>query len=79
MILNDAEIEAKMQELINSTWPPTKRERVLRTGVGLDTLNSFFAEMTAMKAQMIVDRDEIKALYDAEIAISQSMIPVEEV
>ena len=63
MILNDAEIEAQMQQRINESWPPTAREKVLRTGFGKAELDTFFSAMSVLKLQMIADRDaEIAAL-----------------
>lgn len=79
MILDDAQIEAQMQELINATWPPNRREKAMRTGLLLTELNTFFAEMSAVKAQKIADRDNVKAIQEAEIAMNQSTILVQEI
>lgn len=69
MILNDAEIEAEMQALINATWPPADREKALRLGgILLDNLNAFFVEMGALKLQVIADRDAAQAALAAELA-----------
>ena len=73
MILDDAQIEAKMQDHINSVWPPSQREKAMRLGgTLLADLTTFFEGMTTMKAQMIADRDAAKAVYDAEIAVAQA-------
>ena len=68
--MNDAEIEAKMQERINSEYPPAKRERALRLGGSeLVALNEFFDRMTIVKAQMIADRDAELAAQVVETVV----------
>jgi len=75
VIPNDAEIESNMQELINATWPPALREKVLRTGVGKVDLDNFFASMTALKLKAIADRNLLAATLKYEQAASRLASP----
>jgi len=76
MILDDAQIEAEMQGIVNDTWPPAARERVLRTGVGKAELDAFFDSMIVLKAQKIADRDVEQAVFDAQQAALTVIPPV---
>lgn len=70
MILNDAEIEAKMQECINNTYPPAMREKAMRLGgLPLDELNAFFTSMSVLKAQWVAERDAELAAYLASLPV----------
>ena len=69
VVPNDAEIESAMQDHINSVWSPSKREQVLRTGVCKADLDAFFTVMSADKAQIIADRDLLKATIAYESAL----------
>lgn len=73
MILNDAEIEAAMQQRINSVWPPAKREKVLRTGIGKAELDAFFLQMSDEKLAMIAARDEELRLAEEARLVAEAI------
>lgn len=65
MILNDAEIEAKLQEHINREWPPAMREKTIRLGGQLlIDLNAFFDQCALLKADMVAKRDADQLALD---------------
>ena len=76
VVPNDAEIESGMQDYINSIYPPSKREKVLRTGVGKDALDAFFTDMSSMKAQIVADRDLLSATIRYEQAESRLAVAI---
>ena len=79
MILDDAQIEARMQERINSVWPPTRREKALRLGGALlDELNAFFTAMSVEKQAMVAERDVAQAELDAVLAAEAEAAPEEQ-
>lgn len=72
---DDAQIEAEMQRLVNETWPPAAREKVLRTGLLKAELDAFFVQMGAVKLQAIADRDLLLAVMRHESAQRRLAIP----
>ena len=79
MILNDAEIEAQMQAIINNAYPPAVREKAIRLGGdALVTLNAFFAEMADVKAEKIAERDLQLAAQQVFEAEQKALLKVQE-
>lgn len=69
MFQDDAQIEADMQQIVNATWPPARREKALRLGgVMLTELNDFFVQMGVLKLAKIAERDAAKLAWEAEQA-----------
>lgn len=77
MILDDAQIEADIQAIINDQWPPVRREKAVRTGGAmLYELDSFLSSIKTLKLSKIAERD---AILEVETGIPAPVRPLSDI